>query len=254
MNLKRKIFSLGMATMMFLTGSACGGLFTNQKAYAVITESEKTQFEKLSKITGIESEKIINCLKFSCKDKDYSCELVIIDGSKEHKDCFMDIFVKEDDENADKAKAEYMRYYLNGKLREKDNVEGWFSRSVENINKSVKENLLPSSITLMIKVNDEIVGRIGLGPLVNGNPEIGYAIKKEFSSKGITENAVGAALNFLKLLLSSKKYNFEKLRATAKEENSASRRILSGRGFKEGNEKIDDGYGPECEYFYYFNK
>lgn len=242
-SLKRKIFGI-IAGIMFLS---CIGSYFSQMAYAKVTESEQLQFDKLSKAIGVTSKDIIDCLKFSCSKN--SCELVIIDGSEEHKSCFMDLFAQENNKEKNDEKAEYMKYYLNGNLKSRESVETWFSGSVKRIDAT-----LPSGITLMIKVNDDVVGRIGLGPLVNGNPEIGYAIKKDFSSQGITKSAVNATLKFLKLLINSGKYKFEKLRATAKEDNIASNKLLSGLDFKKSEDKINDGYGDELEYFYYFNK
>ena len=250
-SLKRKIFSIS-ASIMFLSFIGFGNLCFNQKVYAEITKSENEQFEKLSKAIGISSEEISNCLKFSCgKQNEYSCELVIIDGSDEHKDCYISLFAETDSNEGNKEKSEYMQYYLDGKLKSKDYVESWFSRSVNRIN-----DPLPNGITLMIKVNNEVVGRIGLGPLTDSknDPEIGYAIKKEFSSKGITKHAVSASINFLKLLISSGKYNFKKLRATAKEKNISSNKLLSDHKFIKSEKLIDDGYGPELEYYYYFNE
>ena len=98
------------------------------------------------------------------------------------------------------------------------------------------------------------MGRIGLGPLVNGDPEIGYVIKQKFSSKGVMKRAVGVSIDFLKLLLRSEKYNFTKLRATATEANIASNKLLSDHKFIKSEKVINGRHGPKLEYYYYFNE
>lgn len=247
--LKRKIIKI-VASLMLISFTGFGSLNFSQKTYAEITKSEHEQFEKFSKAIGVPSEEITDCLRFSCgENNEYACELVIIDGSKEHKDCLMNIFVETNSKEENEKKSKYMRYYLDGKLRSREKLESWFSRSVSYI-----DDPLPNSITLMIKANNEIVGRIGIGPLASGNPEIGYAIKQKFSSKGITKRAVGASIDFLKLLLRSKKYNFTRLRATATEENIASNKLLSDHKFIKSENIINGSYGPKLEYYYYFSE
>ncbi len=100
---------------MFLSLIGFGNLCFNQKVYAKITESELTQFKKLSKAIDVPSEKIIDCLKFSCREKnEYACELAIIDGSNEHKNCFVSLFTESGDKKENEEKSKYMQYYLMG--------------------------------------------------------------------------------------------------------------------------------------------
>ena len=135
------------------------------------------------------SGEIINCLKFSYRENnEYTYELAIIDSSEEYKNYLIDILAKMNNKEENEEKSKYMWYYLDWKLKCRENLKNQFSRFVNYI-----DDPLPSSITLMIKLNNEVVGRIVIGPLVNGEPEIGYAIKQKFFSKGITKRAIGTS-------------------------------------------------------------
>ena len=193
-------------------------------------------------VYGLSEEKTKELMVFDINGA--SCALVPIMNTKEHKECMLSLFA-----NADKN---YMKYYLSGKLRSAASTEKWHAHEV-NVMKQKK----PRSFVFIIDCDDESVGRIGVGPLhstkgING--EIGYALKKEASGKGITTAAVKQTLLILDNAHSMPEsvYKLKKLRATAKKDNKASNRILQKLGFELKPKLINNGYGPENEYFYYF--
>ena len=95
---------------MFLNFIGFENLCFNQKVYAEITKSEREQFEKVSRATGVTFENISDCLSFSCgKQNEYACELVVIDGSNEHKDCMISLFAATDSAEENKKKSDYMQ-------------------------------------------------------------------------------------------------------------------------------------------------
>ena len=49
-------------------------------------------------------------------------------------------------------------------------------------------------------------------------------------------------------------YDLERVRSTAKAENIASNKLLMKNNFTKSKDMVDDGYSPENEYFYYFEK
>lgn len=207
-----------------------------------LSELENQSISLLAKNCGLKEQKLRGILHFKASGR--SCALVPLCDCNEHKQCFLRLFSY--------ANPDYMKYYLSGQLKSPEYVNGWFSRSVRS---TVRE--LPRSITFMIKTEDKVVGRVGIGPLQNRggvNAEIGYAIEECYSGKGITKKAVMATLSFLAYLRNSnnKCYRFKKLRATAKVDNKASNHILSSCGFILSKNLIDDGFGPENEYFYHF--
>lgn len=213
-----------------------------------LKERERMAVSKLAERCGLEEDYLKSALTFNLPEKSkffgQSCRLVPVYDCREHKECFLRVFSY--------ARPEYMKYYLNGRLKAPDDVEAWFNRAVRNINADS-----PNSVTFLIKVGDNVVGRIGIGPLVDRKEEemeIGYAIDEAYSGQGITARAVDSALSFLKVLRENGKdcYNFTRLRATAKFDNVASNRILRTRGFVLSSEPTDDGCGPENEYYYYF--
>lgn len=209
---------------------------------SILSEQESLAIVSLASNCGVSYEELKSIFSFNVKNK--RCSLVPVCDCKEHKDCFLSVFSY--------ANPSYMKYYLSGNLMSAKYVEGWFYRSLRNINQ-----VCPRSTTFLIKVEDQVVGRIGLGPLKDRrgvDTEIGYALKQEYSGQGIMSKAIDVILNFLKYLKSSGDgcYNFTRLRATAKNANIASNRILLSHGFVKSLRLINDGYGPENEYFYYF--
>ena len=119
------------------------------------------------------------------------------------------------------------------------------------------DNDLPRSLNFIIDCDNTSVGRIAVGPLYNRgavNAEVGYAIKESHSGKGIVSASVKTLMNLLQYLNDEGVYNLEKIRATAKKDNIASNKIVIKNNFVKSPEMIDDGYGPENEYFYYLEK
>ncbi len=208
----------------------------------ILTDKEIKSISDLAGNLGLPPKKLKSVLLFKVGNK--NCALVPICNLKSHKDCFIRIFAKSD--------SDYMKYYLDGKNRTPKYVFSWFLRSLSSIGQK-----FPKSITFLIKVEDKIVGRIGIGPLrgkKGADAEIGYALEKSHSGQGIMKESVKTALNFLQCLKNDagKNYKFTRIRATAKSGNVASTSILKSRGFKKSKSKTNDGYGVENEYFYYF--
>ena len=230
-----KLFFIFLFSFEFLISSFA----LNEKQSALIKDlSEKigVPYEKFMFDVGVKSDELAS-------SNNIPCALVPIRNIPEHKECMKAMFGSSGD-------AEYMRYYLGGKLSTDETVEKRVSYSVERMSGDT-----PQSLTFIITYGDESVGRIAVGPISFGsasNPEIGYSIKKEYSGKGITKSAVRCILDIMREMTFGKKYQFKKVRATAKPDNKASNAILSGLGFKKSSKMVDDGYGKENEYFYEF--
>ena len=156
----------------------------------------------------------------------------------------MDIFCED---GADDEKKEYMQYYMDGKLFSKEYVQKFFCRGVLFKNGKI------SSLPLMIAIGDKVIARIGIGPLT-GTPEIGYALKQDYSGKKIITNAVKCVLHLLDFMREKGIYSYKKLRATAKPNNKASNKILNNLDFSKSEGLVNDGYGPQIEYYYHFDK
>lgn len=169
------------------------------------------------------------------------CWLIPLIALEEHKLCLIDIFSKSD--------KNYMKYYLNGKLISPRQVEErFYNRGLYNL----WEKPNASSITFIIDYDNKSVGRIGVGPIRNRGGvdcEIGYAIKQEYSGKGLTISSVRAVLNLLHYMTekNSKIYNFKRLRATVSGNNRSSVHILEKLNFKRNGR-----CGKKIEYFYFF--
>lgn len=172
--------------------------------------------------------------------------LVPLVALDEHKNCLIDIFSKSD--------KEYMKYYRDGQLMSPEQVEERYYRRVLH---NFWEKPEVSSITFIIDYNNKSVGRIGVGPIKNmrgQDCEIGYAIKQECCGKNLTTTSVKAVLNLLQYMIENKpeEYNFNRLRATAREDNIASNRILEKLNFRRSPEPVECVFGERLEYFYYF--
>lgn len=168
------------------------------------------------------------------------CALVPIHDVEEHVKCMKEIF-------ANTENSDYMKYYLDGKIVSEDVIGSRVRHSERRMNEDI-----PKSFTFIITCGDEFLGRLAVGPLMSRTPEIGYVIKKEYSGKGITKAAVRCLLDLLGYIKDREDYKIERIRATAKVDNIASNSILLGLGFEKSEELVDDGYGKENEYFYYF--
>lgn len=208
---------------------------------SVLSEEKIAGIKLLSERFGLPYEDVKARLKIN-----ENCYLIPLLNFEEHKNCLIDVFAK--------ANPQYMRYYLDGKLKTPEKAEQiYFTGSLNRM----WSNSLPRSLNFIIDCDNVSTGRIAVGPLYNGgkiNAEIGYAIKENYSGKGIVSAAVKTLLNLLQYLLDNGIYNFEKVRATAKEDNIASNKILQKNHFLKTHEMINDGYGSENEYFYYFVK
>lgn len=175
-----------------------------------------------------------------------NCRLVPLMASEEHKNCLIDIF-----SNSDK---DYIKYYRDGQLMLPEKVEEIYYKEALC---SLWEKPEISSITFIIDYDNKSVGRIGVGPIKNRNGvdcEIGYAIKQEYCGKHITASSAKAVLNLLQYMVDTKpeEYNLTRLRATVREDNVASSRILEKLGFKKSPEPVYCSFGERLEYLYSF--
>lgn len=250
-----KISAIGMSVFVCisfgLSVSAVEGSTPTEVSESDTLESqERKAIEDLAEHCGLETNELESVLSFKVSEKSKffgkTCSLVPVCNCEEHLKCFLSVFSE--------ARPEYMQYYANGELKSAKFVEAWFNRAVKNIGQDS-----PKSTTFLIKVGDNVVGRVGIGPLSDRgkeNTEIGYAIEEAYSGEGVMSNAVASAISFLKLLREKGKecYDFTRLRATAKMANEASNRILLRNGFVKSESLANDGYGPKNEYFYYFVK
>ncbi|MBR1779041.1 MAG: GNAT family N-acetyltransferase [Clostridia bacterium] len=209
-------------------------------ANLLFAEQENAALLSLSNKLGLSYGRLVSIFSFNISDK--RCSLVPICDCKEHLNCFLNIFSYSD--------PNYIQHYRNGELMPESYVEQWFHESVKKMSQDHLQG-----ITLLIKIEGKVIGRIGIGPFNDGKRdlEIGYALQQSYSGQGIMSKAVAQAICFLHYLRSEgdTSYNFEKLRATAKKENIASNKILMACGFMKSND-INTSYGPRQEYFYYF--
>lgn len=231
-------------------------LKNDQRDCSLIHENENQQIEPEPQDVSISKEKLdgvkVLAEKFDLPFEEIleklhfkeNCYLIPLQKIEEHKNCLLDVFSN--------ANPEYMKYYLDGKLKPLEKVERIF---YVNSLKRMWQGKIPKSLNFIIDVNNNSVGRIAVGPLYDRgtiDSEIGYAIKEGYSRKGITSEAVKTLIELLRYLIKSGKYDIEKIRATAKEGNIASNKILQKNDFIKMPDMIDDGYSPENEYFYYF--
>ncbi len=252
----RKISIIAVSAFICVGGGLSVRAAGDGKSVAVgasiaLSDQEYMAIKNLALHCGLKEEDLKQALSFEVSEKSNFfgklCSLVPVRGCEEHLNCFLRVFSY--------AKPEYMKYYANGELKSAESVKAWFERAVKNISQDS-----PKSTTFLIKVGDNVVGRIGIGPLADRkaeDTEIGYAIEEAYSGQGVMSKAVGSAISFLKLLREGGKksvYDFTRLRATAKFDNKPSNKILCASGFIKSKEPADDGCGPENEYFYYFDK
>lgn len=221
--------------------SKFGSVTFKRKPKALLSKEKLAGIKLLAEKLALPFEEIKSKLQIN-----ENCYLVPLLNLVEHKTCLVDIFSK--------ANPKYMRYYLDGKLKSHETVEKiYFTNSLHRM----WDNNLPRSLNFIIDCGNTSIGRIAVGPLYNRgaiNAEVGYALMESHSGREITSGAVKTLLNFLQYLLAHNIYNFEKIRATAKADNIASNKILMKNNFVKSPTMINDGYGPENEYFYYFDK
>ena len=217
-------------------------LKANSSKVAILSQEKIDGIKTLAEKLDIPFETLLEKLRLNLNSGE--SYLVPLIETEEHKNCLLDIFCY--------ANPEYMKYYLDGKLKTLEKAELIF---FINSLKRMWQGKTPRSLNFIIDVNNNSIGRIAIGPLYERrtiDSEIGYAIKEEYSGKGITSEAVKTLVELLRYLIQSGKYDIEKIRATAKEGNIASNKILQRNGFIKMPEMVDDGYSPENEYFYYF--
>ncbi len=174
------------------------------------------------------------------------CYLVPLQKREDHRLCLLEIFSN--------ARPEYMKFYLDGKLKAPQKTEQIYF--IDDYNRMWGENL-PKSLIFIIYCNGESVGRIAVGPMVdNGgkDSDIGYAIKEKYAGKGIMSSSVQTLLNFLQYLLNNQIYDISRVSATAKLDNIASNRILVKNNFVKSEHIVGEEGSQRNEYFYYFSK
>lgn len=215
----------------------------------VLVDEEKSNFVDVIKSLiknskkDVDLKEFINLFIFETSEM----KLMLIPMSKgleKHENCLMSLFCED---GSDDKKKEYMKYYLGGELFSKEHVQKVYCRGVLFEGNKIR------SLPLMIAVGDKVIARIGMGPLT-GTPEIGYALEQDYSGKKIISNAVKCVLRLLDFMRKQGIYNYKKLRATAKPDNGPSNAILAKLNFIKSNDKVDDGYGEENEYYYYFDE
>lgn len=214
-----------------------------------VTDEQMTYIKELSEKINVPVESFL----FDVESSDgegksmvtKKCALVPMQSINDHKECMKAMF-------GSKGDKDYIRYYLDGNLSDDKSVEKRVEYSVSRMN---GDN--PKSLTFIMTYGDESVGRIAVGPITRSDscvPEVGYAIKKEYSGKGITKSSVECLLKIMQHMVDNedKRYSFTRLRAVAKLDNKASNAILVGTGFKKSAKKIESSYGEKNEYFYEF--
>ena len=203
---------------------------------------EKLQaIEELAKRWGLPFEEVLERLRVG-----NDCYLIPLTDIDEHRECLLNLFSR--------ANEDYMRYYLDGRLRSQEDVERiYFTNAMGRM----WSGDLPRSLQFIIDCNNTSIGRIAVGPLYDRgetDAEIGAAILENYSYQGIMSRAVSRLLGLLRYLVDNGVYDLERVRATAKVGNIASNKILMKNNFTKSEDLVDDGYSPENEYFYYFEK
>ena len=203
---------------------------------------EKLQsIEELARRLGLPFEEVLEHLRFGD-----DCYLIPLTDSDEHRECLLNLFSR--------ANEDYMRYYLDGRLRSQEDVERiYFTNAMGRM----WSGDLPRSLQFIIDFNNTSIGRIAVGPLRDRrkiDAEAGYALLEDYSGQGIMSRAVACLLGLLRCLVDNGVYDLERVRATAKVGNTASNKILVKNNFTKSEDLVDDGYSPENEYFYYFEK
>ncbi len=191
---------------------------------------------------NLDLNEFINLFVFEASGEKFM--LIPMGKGVKYEDCLMNIFCED---VADDTKKAYMKYYMGGKLFSKEHVQKVYCRGVLFEGNKIR------SLSLMIAVGDKVIARIGMGPLT-GTPEIGYALEQDYSGKKIISNAVKCVLRLLNFMRRQGIYNYKKLRATAEPENEPSNRILEKLNFTKSEDLVDDGYGPQIEYYYHFDE
>ena len=204
-----------------VTGSDFSKLQSNKQRS---NESTQTQTEEQNETKPVLSEEKLSGIKLLAErwrvpyeevksrlQINEHCYLISLLNLDEHKTCLIDVFAN--------VKPEYMRYYLDGKLKTPERAEQiFFTNSLHRM----WDNDLPRSLNFIIDCDNTSVGRIAVGPLHNRgaiNAEVGYAIKESYSGKRIISAAVKTLMTFLHYLNDEGLYNLEKNRATAKADN-----------------------------------
>ena len=158
--------------------------------------------------------------KLKLKD---NCYIVPLYWFEEHRNCLIEIFSN--------SRPEYMKYYLDGRIRAPSETERYFYTAV--LGRMWDEN--PSrTICFIIDYNNQSVGRIAIGALlVDGSkpPEIGYALQEEFAGRGLTSAAVGALIRIITYLVDKGFYVINKITAICRVENLASKKVLLKNNF-----------------------
>ncbi len=203
---------------------------------------EKLQvIEELARRWGLPFEEVLERLRFGD-----DCYLIPLMDSDEHRECLLNLFSR--------ANEDYMRYYLDGRLRSPEDVERiYFTNGLGRM----WSGDLPRSLHFIIDFNNTSIGRIAVGPLYDRgeiDSETGYALLEDYSGQGIMSRAVSRLLGLIRYLVDTGVYDLERVRATAKPDNTASNKILMNNKFIKSADMVDDGYSPENEYFYYFEK
>ncbi len=203
---------------------------------------EKLQvIEELARRWGLPFEEVLERLRFG--DDGY---LIPLMDSDEHRECLLNLFSR--------ANEDYMRYYLDGRLRSPEDVERIYFTNAMN---RMWSGDLPRSLQFIIDFNNTSIGRIAVGPLYDRgeiDAEIGAALLENYSNRGILSRVASSLYGLYRWLVDNGVYVLQRVRATAKAGNIASNRLLMKNNFTKSEDMVDDGYSPENEYFYYFEK
>lgn len=203
---------------------------------------EKLQtIEELAKRWCLPFEEVLERLRVG-----NDCYLIPLTDIDEHRECLLNLFSR--------ANEDYMRYYLDGRLRSQEDVERiYFTNAMERL----WSGDLPRSLQFIIDCNNTSIGRIAVGPLYDRgetDAETGYAILEDYSGQGIMSRAVSSLLRLLHYLMGNGIYKLDRLRVVTKESNIASNKILEKNRIQKSLHKVGEGSAQRNEYFYYFEK
>ena len=108
-----------------------------------------------------------------------------------------------------------------------DRGDEYFDEYVERFAELLAEQAAGASIFhVLVDENDEVVGRFNLYGIDGGTAEVGYRVAQRAAGRGIATSTLRELCQ-----LATQHYGIGTLKAVARDENVASRRVLEKAGF-----------------------
>lgn len=220
--MKKFLFSFAL---MFCLFSFASEIFAYEKS-----------IEDLSAKLNISAEKMDEILKDGNKK--------FVPMVSSDKDFYINLFSSQ--ENSD-----YMKYYGNGKIMNKNSSEKIFKRRVSRMWDFDK----PRSLAFIVKEDGKSVGFVAAGPVDSSScdPEMGIIVEKRSSGKGLGNFIVKKMVSVMQELKNLGIYKYKVLISTIKPDNVASRKAVLKAGFTTNEHVTKTEFGYEKIYKYRFS-